>query len=156
MLLRRSLNFCSCTTWFLDLDDSFRINKAWLYKGPKVSVLQANFNLVQKGECWTWNQRLWEAWVLFPLGVTFFTGFFYFHIVNSLMPILAISSSLWKPRVGFYSFFGMQLLLVVLSNWFLYRNMYIVEYWIRLNETNSDVRMYTLIIYFIRWRTCST
>ena len=30
-----------------------------------------------------------------------------------------------------------------------------VEYWIRLNETNSDVRMYTLIIYFICWRTCS-
>ena len=25
----------------------------------------------------------------------------------------------------------------------------IVEYWIRLNKTNSDVRMYTLIIYFI-------
>ena len=24
-----------------------------------------------------------------------------------------------------------------------------VEYWIGLNETNSDVRMYTLIIYFI-------
>ena len=23
----------------------------------------------------------------------------------------------------------------------------IVEYWIRLNETNSDVRMYTLIIF---------
>ena len=31
----------------------------------------------------------------------------------------------------------------------------IVEYWIHLNETNSDVHMYTLIIYFIRWRTCS-
>ena len=26
----------------------------------------------------------------------------------------------------------------------------IVEYWIRLNETNSDIHMYTLIIYFIR------
>ena len=26
----------------------------------------------------------------------------------------------------------------------------VVEYWIRLNKTNSDVHMYTLIIYFIR------
>ena len=42
LLLRRSLNFCSCTTWFLDFDDSVRINRAWLYKDPKVSVLQAN------------------------------------------------------------------------------------------------------------------
>ena len=31
-----------------------------------------------------------------------------------------------------------------------------VEYWIHLNETNSDVHMYTLIIYFIHWRNCST
>ena len=28
VLLRRSLNFCSCTTWFLDLEDSVRINRA--------------------------------------------------------------------------------------------------------------------------------
>ena len=39
VLLRRSLNFCSCTTWYLDLDDLRRINRAWLYKEPKVSVL---------------------------------------------------------------------------------------------------------------------
>ena len=26
------------------------------YKKSKVSVLQANVNLVQKGECWTWNR----------------------------------------------------------------------------------------------------
>ena len=32
------------------------INRAWLYKETKVSVLQANAKLVQKGECWTWNQ----------------------------------------------------------------------------------------------------
>ena len=38
MLLRRSLNLCSCTTWRLDLDDLRRINRAWLYKEPKVSV----------------------------------------------------------------------------------------------------------------------
>ena len=46
VLLRRSLNFCSCTTWFLDLDDLVGINRAWLYKEPKVSVLQANAKLV--------------------------------------------------------------------------------------------------------------
>ena len=34
----------------MDLDDLVRINR--------VSVLQANAKLVQKGECWTWNQRL--------------------------------------------------------------------------------------------------
>ena len=36
VLFGRSLNFCSCTTWFLDLDDPVRINRAWLYKEPKV------------------------------------------------------------------------------------------------------------------------
>ena len=46
LLLRRSLNFCSCTTWYLDLNDLMRINRAWLYKDPKVSVLQANVILV--------------------------------------------------------------------------------------------------------------
>ena len=30
-----------------------------------------------------------------------------------------------------------------------FNNMVFVEYWIGLNETNSDVHMYTLIIYFI-------
>ena len=57
LLLRGSLNFCSCTTWFLDLDDLIRINRAWLFKEPKVSVSQTNAKLAQKGECWTWNQR---------------------------------------------------------------------------------------------------
>ena len=32
----------------------------------------------------------WQARVLFPLVVTFFTGFFCFHVVKSLMPILAL------------------------------------------------------------------
>ena len=40
------LNFCSCTTWCLDFDDLVRINRAWLYKDSKVSVLQANVKLV--------------------------------------------------------------------------------------------------------------
>ena len=78
VLLRRSLNFCSCTTWFLDLANLARINRAWLGKEPKVSVLQANAKLVQKGECWTWNQKLWMAWVLSSLGVTFCHWIFLF------------------------------------------------------------------------------
>ena len=78
VLFMRSLNFCSCTTWCLDLGDSVRISRVWLYKESKVSVLQANVNLVQKWECWTWNQRLWEALALFPLRVIFFTGYFLF------------------------------------------------------------------------------
>ena len=57
LLLRRSLNFFSSTTWFWDLNDSLRINRTWLYKEPTVPVLQANAKLVQKEECWTWNQR---------------------------------------------------------------------------------------------------
>ena len=46
VLLRISLNCCSCTTWYLDLDDLRGINRAWLYKEPKVSFLQANVKLV--------------------------------------------------------------------------------------------------------------
>ena len=41
VLLRRSLNFCSCTNWYLALDDLREINKEL-----KVSVLQANVMLV--------------------------------------------------------------------------------------------------------------
>ena len=50
---------CSCTTWFwfLDLIDLVGINRVWVYKEPKFSVLQVNAKLVQKGECSTWNQR---------------------------------------------------------------------------------------------------
>ena len=41
VLLRGSLNFFSCTSWYLNLDNLVRINRAWLYKEHKVSVLQA-------------------------------------------------------------------------------------------------------------------
>ena len=35
------------TTWYLNLDGfKERINRAWFYKEPKVSVLQANATLV--------------------------------------------------------------------------------------------------------------
>ena len=55
LLLGRSLNFCSCTTWFLDFDDSVRINRAWLYKDLKVLALQAIASVAHQGACWTWN-----------------------------------------------------------------------------------------------------
>ena len=101
MLHRRSLNFCSCTDWCLDSGDSVIINRAWLYKEPKDSVLQANVNLVQKGECWTWNQWFWEAWVLFQLGVIFFTGFFCFHAFRKNSNTRLLSS--WT--CGVFKFF---------------------------------------------------
>ena len=91
VLLRRSSNFSSCTTWFLDLDDLVRINGAWLYKELKVSVLQANVKLVQKGKYWTW---LWEAWLLFPLGIKFcHLTFFGFHV------ILTSAVGIWHFRL---------------------------------------------------------
>ena len=42
------------------------------------SLKIANAKLVQKGECWTRDQRLCEAWALFPLGVTFCYWIFLF------------------------------------------------------------------------------
>ena len=97
------LNFCSCTTWFLDFNDLFKINRAWLYKELEISVLQANVELVQKGEWWTCNQRLiiglgskLTGWGnILPLDL------FCFYIVKALMPILAllrIFVCLWKTR----------------------------------------------------------
>ena len=86
VLLRRSLNFCLCTTWFLDLNDLVRINREWLYKQPKVSVLQANAKLVQKGECW--NQR--SRGLILTGEYYFVIGIFCVHIIKPLMPILVL------------------------------------------------------------------
>ena len=36
---REIFNICSFTIWFLELDDSVRVNRAWLYKDPKVLTL---------------------------------------------------------------------------------------------------------------------
>ena len=85
------------------VDDLVGINGAWLHKEPKVSVLQASAHLTQKGECWTWNQRL----IIGPGSIL--TGgnillLEFFHIVKPLMPILVllpISSSLWKTLFPF-------------------------------------------------------
>ena len=86
LLLGRSLNFCSCTTWFVDFDDSVRINRAWLYKDLKVLALQASASVAHQGACWTWNLR---AWALFPLWVTSCYWIFGFHILKTKMPQLA-------------------------------------------------------------------
>ena len=67
-----SLNVCYCTTWFLDLDYLVGINRAWLYKERKSSILQANAKLAKKRECWTWNQRLIRGLGSIPTGVTFY------------------------------------------------------------------------------------
>ena len=89
LLLWRSLYFCSCTAWFLDFDDSVRINRAWLYKDPKVLALQEIASVAHEGACWTWNLR---AWALFPLRVTFC-----FHVVKTKMPQLAFLCVCGKP-----------------------------------------------------------
>ena len=94
VLLRESLNFCSCIIWFLALDDLVRINRAWLYiyQKPKVWVQQASTRLTQK--------------VQSSLGVIFCYWNFCFCVVKPLMPILAlfpISSSLWKTLLMYCS-----------------------------------------------------
>ena len=66
------LNFCLYTTWFLDLNNLVR---AWLCKEWKVPVLKANAKLVQKWECWTWNQRSRGSILT---GVTFCYWYFLF------------------------------------------------------------------------------
>ena len=72
VLLRRSLNFCPCTTWFLDLDDLFRIDRAWLNKDPNDSVLQANACLAQLVWCWTHKPVIIPGIRLSPTGGNFF------------------------------------------------------------------------------------
>ena len=44
---------------------------------PKVSVLQANAQLTQKGECWTWNQRLIRGLGLILTGGNIFYWIFF-------------------------------------------------------------------------------
>ena len=43
----------------------------------KISLV-AHSSLAQKGDCWTWYHRLWEAWVLSPLVVSFCHRIFLF------------------------------------------------------------------------------
>ena len=52
--------------------------------------------LAQKGDCWTWNQRLWEARVLSPLGVTFCHWILLFSCSKDQN---AFSYCLWKTQI---------------------------------------------------------
>ena len=101
VLLRISLNFCSCINEFLHLSYLVRINGTLLYKEPKVSVLQANGNLVQKGENWTWESEVMIGLGSIPTGGNILSLNF-FHVVKLLMPIMAllpILYSLWKTQL---------------------------------------------------------
>ena len=51
----------------MDLDDLVRINRAWLYKEPEVSVLKASIGLGVRG-----------PGVEYSLGVTFLLEYFVF------------------------------------------------------------------------------
>ena len=81
-----SLNVCSCTTWFLDLDDLVRISRAWLHKEPKVLVLQPNAKLVQKRECWNWNHRSRDS-ILTGSNIVLLE---FFYVVLALLAMLCI------------------------------------------------------------------
>ena len=69
VLLGRSLNFCSCTTWCLDLDDLRRINRAWLYKETKSLSLASKCQVGVERIVLDLESEV--AWVLFPLAVIF-------------------------------------------------------------------------------------
>ena len=85
VLPRGSLNFCLSIIWFLDLNDLVRINRAWLCKEPKVSVLQANTQSAQKGGCWSWNQSFMRNMGSILIGLTCFQWIFCFYVVMFLM-----------------------------------------------------------------------
>ena len=80
----------------MDLDDLVEINRAWLYKEPKASILQANAQLAQKGECWTWNQRFIRGQGSMPTGDNILSLEFCFHIVkaDAIIGIIAIVTCL--------------------------------------------------------------
>ena len=63
-------------------------------------MLQANAQLVQKGECWTWNQRLIR--VLFPLGVIFCYCTFWFSRSKANIGIIADFMSFENPPLDFH------------------------------------------------------
>ena len=77
------------------------INTAWLYKEPEVSVLQANAQLSQKGECWTWNQRFMRGPGFIPTGINILS--LEFFLINPLVPILALLPMLCDCEKPYYA-----------------------------------------------------
>ena len=60
---------------------------------PKLSVLQAKVNLVQKGECWNLNQRLIRgSGSILNRGNILLLDFFCFLVVKLLMLIISLLS----------------------------------------------------------------
>ena len=66
----------------MDLDDLSRINRAWLYKDPKVLALQANGKLVQKRVL---NLETKVSGSILTGGNIMLLEFFCFHAVKTLM-----------------------------------------------------------------------
>ena len=68
-----------------------------------MTINGANAKLVQKGECWTWDQGVIRGnGSILTGGNILLLDFFCIHVVKHLMPILAllpISSSLWSVVV---------------------------------------------------------
>ena len=101
MVFRGSLNFCSCTNWFLDLDDLVRINRAWLYKDLKVLDLQVNVSLAQLVRHWTFKLVIISCIRSSPTGGNFFLLLLY--PLNTIMPFLPTLYKLWKTQVYYSS-----------------------------------------------------
>ena len=102
VLLMGSLNFCSCITWFLDLDYLVRINRAQPQKDPEVSALLANAQLAKKGEWWTWNQRFMRGPGSIPTGGHILSlDFMFSHskVSDANIGIIAHVVCLWKIQV---------------------------------------------------------
>ena len=65
-------------------------------------MLQANAQLVQKGECWTWNQRLIRDPGSFPTRVIFCYWTFMFSRSNANIGIIADFMSFENPLLDFH------------------------------------------------------
>ena len=90
MLFRGSLNFCSCTTWFLDLKlRGFSYNQySIIYKDLKVLDLQANACLAHFVRHWTPKPM-----VICSIRSSPTWGNFYFAVVKSFEYKIAISAN---------------------------------------------------------------
>ena len=95
-----ALSFCLYTTWFLDLDDFVRINRAWgaesfsLTRKCQVSTERIVLDLESEVQGFSTH---WEQY--------FVTGTFSFQAVKHLMLILALLSMLCvcKKKIDCYS-----------------------------------------------------
>ena len=101
-----------------------------------MSVLKANTKLVQKGECWTWNQRSRGSILT---GVAFCYWKFCFHVIKPLMPILA-PLQIYGVSKNFY--WGQELLLWP-SKWCVITSQHVHEF------NGRQLRQINLISVFL-------